>query len=370
MRNQILLLLGLLFITTTSQAANIGDKVSPIKIGVIIPLSGPRASIGEDAKAGIDLALEDLKLSGEIKENIIELVFEDSQGDPAKGISSYKKLLADGATIIITQNSNISLPIAPLVTNDRVIQIAVTTTSDKYSIPNDNTFRVSGDTTPEANAMVNFIVQRQKNNSGNIAILTMEDEYPQILSSKLKKKLEAQNFPISYHTNFLPKETDFRTIIAKLKAKKIEHILAIGYQTEIGFFVKQSKELNFKPYTILTNSPVNHREFFEIAKESAEEVFCSYFYVNPQSPIAQRYNAKHNKQINYFAANAYDGLKIAAQSLSKCNYQGDVDCLKKALYSVKNFNGASGHKRMDDVFGDMQDEVTIYQARNGKFEPF
>ena len=73
--------------------------------------------------------------------------------------------------------------------------------------------------------------------------------------------------------------------------------------------------------------------------------------------------------MNYFAANAYDGLKIAAQSLSKCNYHDDIDCLKKALYSTKDFNGASGHKSMDDVYGEMQDEVTISVSKNGKFEP-
>ena len=55
----------------------------PIKIGVILPLTGPYGKIGEDAQKAIKLATKG--------ENNIKLVFEDSQFEAKKAVSSYQK---------------------------------------------------------------------------------------------------------------------------------------------------------------------------------------------------------------------------------------------------------------------------------------
>ncbi len=111
------------------------DQHELIKIGMVLPLTGARASIGEVAQQGALRALEDLVGSRRTAPSAIKLVFEDSQGDPAKGVAAYKKLVLDGIKFVVTQNSNVSLAISPLVDKDKVIQLAITTTSERYSKP-------------------------------------------------------------------------------------------------------------------------------------------------------------------------------------------------------------------------------------------
>ena len=143
----------------------------PITLGLITPLTGSRASIGEDARKGAELAIDRLR-----KEDIgeIGLDLEDSQGDPKTGVSAFQKQLSQGVRFFITQNSNVSLAIQPLIARHNVLQMAITTTSDRYSTPNDLTFRTNGTTQGEARTMLEFL----KTISGRIMLLTMQDEYP------------------------------------------------------------------------------------------------------------------------------------------------------------------------------------------------
>ena len=61
----------------------------PIKIGVILPLSGDVAFIGEAAKNAAILAKESFGKT----EKTYELFFEDDQSDSKKTVSAFRKLV-------------------------------------------------------------------------------------------------------------------------------------------------------------------------------------------------------------------------------------------------------------------------------------
>ena len=87
--------------------------VKEIKIGVILPLSGPLAPTGKSLKEGTDLAAEivnhkypELKISIAQWEGIpslggakIKLIYADSRGDPAWGADQAKRLIRDEKVI-------------------------------------------------------------------------------------------------------------------------------------------------------------------------------------------------------------------------------------------------------------------------------
>ena len=359
----------LLAITVTTSISDLRAEaeLSPIQIGFILPLSGKRASVGKDARNGVTLALEHLNND---KTKRIQAVFEDSQGDPAKGVSAYRKLKAQGIKLIVTQNSNISLPISPLVNRNGVLQLAISTTSDRFSTPDDLTFRINGPTLYEARHMIAFLHSRIKSDSAKLAVITMEDEYSLSLSKNVMKELEAKNITAVVKQNFLPEELDFRTIISGLKKKRVQNIIFLGYQTQAGYFVKQQEELGLNPYTILTSVPVNNIEFFESAGNSAEGTFNTYIKVNTDFPAAKDYANTFGEEVNFFSANGYDAIMVADRALKNCTYKLDPDCWKKELFKIKDFEGLSGKKGFDDHYGDMNDQYQVMIARNGKFTPY
>lgn len=346
---------------TSSQAS--------IQIGFVAPLSGGRASMGKDAQNGANLALAELKESGRAHANDFTLVFEDHQGDPAKAVAAFNKLVLAGSRFIVTQNSNASIAASGVANSNKVIQFGISTTSDRYSSPNDYTFRVNGSTLDEAKVSSRFIAQLQSQSPGKIGILAMQDEYPATLRDHLLAEFKALGLEVALNEDFLPQESDFRSLIAKLKAKRAEYVYCLGYQTQCGIFVKQQKEMSLKPKAIIGNTPLNGPEFFEVAGAAAEGVFVSYPQTDVLGTVAKKYQSVYGTSLTLFAANGYDAVMLAYQAFSKCEFKTDVECLRKALYSIKDYQGASGHKSMDDINGDMQDVYTILEAKDGAFAP-
>ncbi len=340
---------------------------SQIKIGMILPLTDSRSSTGIDAKKGALLAIDVLKKEQNLEKLPFQIIFEDSRADSRLGITAYKKLKAEGVNFFITHFSAVSLPISKLVNKDNVIQLAIATTSDKYSKADDLTFRLNGPTKFEAQHMIKFLSNVHKKSPGNIAIITMEDEYPLILSQNVVKELKLNNLTISYEDNFHPDSFDFRALISKLKSKKITYVILLSYQTEAGYFVKQAKEQNLTTELIMTNTPVNNKEFFEASGRYSDGIYVTYIKQNEKHPATKKYLNMYKEKPNIFAANGYDAIFILNEAYKKCDYKNNIICLKKALYAIKDYNGLTGLKSFDDIFGDMQDEYSILVSKNGAF---
>lgn len=63
----------------------------PIKMGVLLPLSGPLAPLGRFSKAGLEVALEEV--GHQVAGRRIELLIEDTEATPQVGLNRTRKLL-------------------------------------------------------------------------------------------------------------------------------------------------------------------------------------------------------------------------------------------------------------------------------------
>ncbi|MGS0755395.1 ABC transporter substrate-binding protein [Roseateles sp. GG27B] len=95
------------------------QSASTVKLGVIVPLSGPWASIGLNIKAGADFAIEEINAAGGIKSlggARLELVAADAEDSVEKAKNAAQRLLAQepklvggfgdalsGMTLVITE---------------------------------------------------------------------------------------------------------------------------------------------------------------------------------------------------------------------------------------------------------------------------
>jgi branched-chain amino acid transport system substrate-binding protein len=63
-----------------------------IRIGSILPLSGPYAVLGEGSRRGQLLALEEINAGGGINGKRFEVIFEDSGSEPARAVAAFNAL--------------------------------------------------------------------------------------------------------------------------------------------------------------------------------------------------------------------------------------------------------------------------------------
>lgn len=77
----------------TQAAASPTAAPKPIKLGALIPLTGPLAATGQDMKEGYELAKEQINAAGGVKGALIEVIYEDDKHDPATTVASWEKLV-------------------------------------------------------------------------------------------------------------------------------------------------------------------------------------------------------------------------------------------------------------------------------------
>jgi branched-chain amino acid transport system substrate-binding protein len=78
-----------------------GISSGPIKIGVIVPLSGPLATIGQAELDGVKVAVQVQNAKGGIGGHKIDLLSGDDQGTPATAVSVMQSLAGRGAKFFV-----------------------------------------------------------------------------------------------------------------------------------------------------------------------------------------------------------------------------------------------------------------------------
>src|SRR5271166_6082378 len=134
---------------------------TPIKIGMVDPLTGVYAAVAQNEVTGARLAADQINAKGGILGRPIELLVEDSANDVGTGVQKTRKLIErDQATFIIGDvNSGIAQAMAQVTAEKKVLHIVsgghtdgITGKDCKW-----NVYRVCNTTRMEANSVADLL---------------------------------------------------------------------------------------------------------------------------------------------------------------------------------------------------------------------
>src|ERR1051326_8721543 len=136
--------LAALLLSTAALPALAAD---PIKIGVVTPLTGTYAGIGQQVRWGLELATKEINAAGGIMGRQVELTFEDEEANPSVAVQKAEKLFAVGKVDFLTGTVNSGSTLAVGQVAERSGKLMSTTVSFADSITGDkcspNVFRVN-----------------------------------------------------------------------------------------------------------------------------------------------------------------------------------------------------------------------------------
>lgn len=129
----------------------------PIKIGVVTPLSGTYAGIGQQVKWGLELATKEVNAAGGIMGRQVELTFEDEEANPSVAVQKADKLFQVGKVDFLTGTVNSGSTLAVGQVAERAGKLIATTVSFADSITADkcspNVFRVNARAGQQSSAL-------------------------------------------------------------------------------------------------------------------------------------------------------------------------------------------------------------------------
>lgn len=92
--------IGLVVLASLLTAPGEGLAQAPIRIGFLAPLTGPFAQIGKDMMGGSDLYLDEI--GRQVAGRKIEVIVEDTEGNPATALTKARKLVEQDRVHLLT----------------------------------------------------------------------------------------------------------------------------------------------------------------------------------------------------------------------------------------------------------------------------
>jgi len=367
----ILVVLGLIaWVVQKSAGPSTPVSTEPIKIGVSTILSGDFAAAGENMVNAAKLAAEEINNSGGINGRKIELTVEDAGWDSKTGLAAAQKLInADGIKYIVGgTSSNGTLASAPLANENKVIYMTPVTGGTNVDNAGEYVFR-----TANSDLLAGRDVADAMNKLGykKVGVIAEVTEYTLDFKKSFEKRISELDSNLVFAEEFQPGTTDFRTLVAKVKAAKPEAVL-IASQTGVGgaYFIKQAREAGLKA--------TYFSDFTFVVNENAKKIVGSFegvYFADPAYDTAKTksfldlYQKTYNKPslIPFHAAATYDDVMLLAKAMKAVgdDSQKVHDWL---LGNVKNYRGLMGTYSLDKN-GNSDLGFVIKVVKNGEFIP-
>ena len=143
----------------------------PIRLGALMPISGPGAQIGESAQLGVELAVDEINEAGGVGGRLIELTIGDTEADPTSGVSEARRMIEreDVHIVVGPTYSQVTLAVQPILNSAGVASINVSGTEELTPDTAQYSFSFLVNATSQAEMMVDFAVDELS--ASSVAIL-------------------------------------------------------------------------------------------------------------------------------------------------------------------------------------------------------
>ena len=200
----------------------------PIKIGVVVPLTGPFSPLGTGDKAAIEQEVARINADGGVLGRDLEVTIKDDKTDVPQSVTEFNQLAADRDYTAILSSSFVSASTAagPSAESNKIPTISLGPVSAFAN--GSNPYAFTGVAIPEvyAQAMVDYIAAQGYR---TLAIgYTGKDVYGEVGNEATVAAAEQAGIEVVLDETFDPSATDFSPLIAKVKAAEPDAFLVWG----------------------------------------------------------------------------------------------------------------------------------------------
>lgn len=339
-----------------------------IKIGSTLDFTGPNAIYGEQVKEGLDLAIEYINDTLNSGKKIINIKYFDSKSNDVNAINNANRLISlDGIKFIIGEiSSNATKAMIPTIEGNNAFLFAPASSGAILTNISKCFARNWPSDDLEAGFAVKYAIDKLK--CKHPVVVFVNSYYGKGLKDKFVREFIFAKKTVLDTISFEVDQTDYKTIIGKLKEKNPDCIYLAGNPKEMGRFMKQTKEQNYR-CNIISNTGFLQPDCLNLAQEAADNVVVP----TPKSSdkntsiesikIFQKlFQKKYKKDPTLVNANAFDAIILIYESIKIHGY--DPTKVALDIRDKKGFNGASGTVNFTD--GEIQTEITYMRIVNKK----
>jgi branched-chain amino acid transport system substrate-binding protein len=339
-----------------------------IKIGMVLPVTGPAADSGKYALTGAKIALDRVNKAGGVLGKQVELVTEDDQTTNPGAVLAFSKLAAQPdivaflGSIRSTQNHAMAADI--LKTGKPVCFGGTDPKLTKLGNPWLIRFRPNDSYSGRVIATYGVETLGKK----NWAIVHSTDAFGTSGFNALSASLEKIGAKVAIDQGYPNQSQDFTPVVLAIKSSGANVIGSyFTFDNDLAIFARQLRQLGVAlPWvgspSIITVGSV------KLAGAALFGTFGVADYAVDSSPAAKEfadaYTAVAKLPPDNYSSWTYDAIGVLCEAMKRAGAT-DPDKLRAAMLATRGYKGAEGEYNFDE-FGDGLHGYNIVRNEKGK----
>jgi ABC-type branched-subunit amino acid transport system substrate-binding protein len=361
---------GATYLLTAQPGAPVEEELPPIKIGHILPFSGPLSAYAEGFANGVRLAVQEINDAGGIAGRKVELIEEDTATDPSTAAEAARKLIeVDGVKAIIgAYASSSTLAAAPIAEKNKVILISPASTSPLVSEAGEYIFRVVPSDAFQGRALAELAYQLGYRRAATIVI---DNQYGVGIEEVFKQVFESLGGQVVATVRYKLDQATYRTELGQIKAANPDVIIDVSYADDGQIIFREARELGIEVPWLAAEGVADPAIFGAPGVAEAMEGMMGTKPAPPATSAHQHFLQLYARygygEPGIYSAEAYDAARMALLAISLAGPDASPEQLRDALiYVSRTYVGASGDKSFDEN-GDVTGQYIIWRVVNGEF---
>ncbi|RNE62130.1 branched-chain amino acid ABC transporter substrate-binding protein [Cryobacterium tepidiphilum] len=345
-----------------------GGESGPIKLGMVIPISGSSAPTGEYMKNGATMAVDEINKDGGVNGRQLELLVEDEACDAQQSVAAANKVVSNGAVVSVGGYcSGATLPEIPIFQKAGIPMIIPAANSQDLVNQNaKNVFLINGTGKQQSSAALKFM---KKQGYKTVAIVDDNTSYSKDINTETKKQIEEDgSIDVVLSTSVTAGESDYSAVVRDIMQAKPDLVYWTGYYQEGGLIINQLTKAGFQGDIMVADGSVD-ASLVKIAG-GADGVYATMTQTPDTIKGAEdwiaNYKDKFGSAPGPYSTQSYDAVRLAAEAIKKAG-STDGDAIIKALEGIDGFQMFSGPLKFTPEHTLSSGGFVILQVKDGKF---
>lgn len=263
MKKKLLIVATTIFLLTCL-VTNVFAEDKVLKLGVVAPLTGPSARVGEEFQGAVEMAFEDIDYK--VGDYDIEILWIDSESETAKATQAYEKaIVRDGMDVgFLSWHSWVSVGLMDICALHQIPHFfgygATTVVNENYEKNPERYSYWLGKAWPSPKLLTTGYIETVEGaiekglwdpETKKAAIYGDDTDWGRDFGAGIAEQLEQEGWDVVTKQYFGKNESDFYPLLQRLKNQNVSLLAGtVGSVSAFSSFVKQAREIDLNSLII------------------------------------------------------------------------------------------------------------------------
>lgn len=350
--------LGLAALLLTASANVLAD----VKVGVLLPLTGPLSSLGNDVNRGFELARDMVNANGGVNGEKVVFATSDVPGSNEAASQATRLITRDGVQVIVgSYASSISFAASQVAERNGVIYVEQGAVADDITKRGfKNLFRFIYPATELGRGGAQYATDVILPKLGialtdaRVAIMNEDSSYGTAVAEGAKKWLQEKGVQVVDTASYSYKTTDLSSIVQRFKTAKPDIVIACSYTPDGILFWRQAREAKLNIKALIGNGGAhNIPDFADALGDDVNGLFnagtSAYFNPSGLTPEAAKlfkafhtsYEQKFQRKPSAHSAMGFNAMWVLLSEVLPAAGGADPDKVRAAFLALDKPMGST-----------------------------